>query len=177
MTLVGHDPTNSALRGRQLYQFVHRAMWYSQGDSNPCLRRERPTTWPSCPWEHTSGQFIEWCPALSLFRVVSDMRLELIRLETEHFECSVSAIPPIRDIKHNLHWASLAHTCFPEHIPPSVMLWYCLSYFHNNICLVLFLLLWVSNLVAFPHRASIYRNTENLNRWHGCVRLDLNQRS
>lgn len=119
MTLVGHDPTNSALRGRQLYQFVHRAIWYSQGDSNPCLRRERPTTWPTCPWEHTFGQFIQWCPALSLFGVVSDMRLELIRLETEHFECSVSAIPPIRDIKHNLHWASLTHS--PYLSQPSAM--------------------------------------------------------
>ena len=43
------------------------------------------------------------------------------------------------------------------------------------LSLVLFSLLWVSNLVAFPHRASIYRNTENPNRWLGCEVLESNQ--
>lgn len=44
VTLVGYDPTNSALRGQQLYQFVHRARWYSQGATIPCLRLEGPAT-------------------------------------------------------------------------------------------------------------------------------------
>ena len=42
---AGIEPANSGLKGRQLYQFVHGTIWYSQRDSNPYYRLERPASY------------------------------------------------------------------------------------------------------------------------------------
>ena len=127
MTLVGHDPTNSALRGRQLYQFVHRAILVKHILHWASLTHSPYLSQPS-----------------AMFDFIGTSHTQLYGLPTTQLSALYSIL--------------LSSTNFVLDLISIILLF-------AYVSLVLFSLLWVSNLVPDALPGFI---TENPNRRPGC---------